>query len=134
MVRSGPNTLLTYHDPAVDRRIEDDDIVYLDFGPVFDAWEADFGRTYALGTDPHKQRLIVTITDQGGPCDGGHWQDPSWYQGGFKNVFNDPSDASPKSDFTMTIEPKTDIWLHVGRSLVTGSGWPGRRAPRAVRG
>src|SRR5665213_369496 len=37
------------------------------------------------------------------------------------NVFNDPNDASPKSDFTMTIEPKTDLWLHVGRSLVSGS-------------
>jgi Xaa-Pro dipeptidase len=61
VVRSGPNTLLTYHDQAVDRRIEEDDIVYLDFGPVFDAWEADFGRTYALGTDPHKRRLITDL-------------------------------------------------------------------------
>jgi hypothetical protein len=30
-------------------------------GPVFDAWEADFGRTYALGSDPHKQRLIADL-------------------------------------------------------------------------
>jgi len=61
VVRAGPNTLLTYSDPAEDRRIEEDDIVYLDFGPVFDAWEADFGRTYALGTDPHKHRLIADL-------------------------------------------------------------------------
>jgi len=39
----------------------------------------------------HGQRLIVAVTDQGGTCDGGHWQDPSWYQGGFMNVYDDPS-------------------------------------------
>ena len=61
IVRSGPNTLLTYLDGADDRRIEDDDILYLDFGPVFAAWEADFGRTYALGSDPIKHRLIEDI-------------------------------------------------------------------------
>jgi hypothetical protein len=61
IVRSGPNTLLTYHDPASDRRLLADDIVYLDFGPVFDAWEADFGRTYVLGQDPDKQRLVADI-------------------------------------------------------------------------
>src|ERR1039458_3542070 len=37
------------------------------------------------------------------------------------NVFNDPNDASPKSDFTMTVEPKVDTWLHLGRSLVIGN-------------
>lgn len=61
VVRSGPNTLLTYHDDPADRRIVDDDIVYLDFGPVFEAWEADFGRTYAVGSDPLKHRLVDDI-------------------------------------------------------------------------
>jgi Xaa-Pro dipeptidase len=61
IARAGPNTLLTYHDPAADRRIVDDDIVYLDFGPVFEEWEADFGRTYALGSDPAKHRLVADI-------------------------------------------------------------------------
>lgn len=37
------------------------------------------------------------------------------------NVFNEPNDASPKSDFTMTVQPKVDVWLHLGRSLVTGN-------------
>jgi Xaa-Pro dipeptidase len=58
IARAGPNTMLTYHDEPADRRIEHDDIVYLDFGPVFEDWEADFGRTYALGADPIKQRLV----------------------------------------------------------------------------
>lgn len=61
IARSGPNTVLTHHDDATDRRITDDDIVYLDFGPVFDEWEADFGRTYVLGADAAKLRLIGGI-------------------------------------------------------------------------
>jgi hypothetical protein len=61
IARAGPNTLLGYHDASIDRRIQDDDIVYLDLGPVFESWEADFGRSYALGPDPHKQRLVHDI-------------------------------------------------------------------------
>src|SRR5580692_1195419 len=61
IARAGPNTMLTYHDDPQDRRIEDDDIVYLDFGPVFEAWEADFGRTYVIGTDPVKHRLVADL-------------------------------------------------------------------------
>ena len=40
-----------------DRRIADDDVVFLDFGPIFEEWEADFGRTYVLGNDPRKLAL-----------------------------------------------------------------------------
>jgi Xaa-Pro dipeptidase len=63
IVRSGPNTLLTYHDRLIDRRMTDDDIIYLDFGPVFDHWEADFGRTYVLGSDPVKHRLNANLSE-----------------------------------------------------------------------
>ena len=58
IARAGANTLLTYHDAAPERRIAADDIVYLDFGPVFEEWEADFGRTYVVGSDPIKHRLV----------------------------------------------------------------------------
>jgi len=61
VVRAGPNTLLGYYDEGQDRRIEADDVVLLDFGPVFESWEADFGRTYALGSDPAKHRLVSDI-------------------------------------------------------------------------
>jgi Xaa-Pro aminopeptidase len=57
IVRSGPNTLKPYAENPPDRLLESDDIVFLDFGPIFDEWEADFGRTYVLGHDPVKQRL-----------------------------------------------------------------------------
>lgn len=57
IVRSGPHTLLPYREDPPDRVIEDDDIAFTDFGPVFDEWEADLGRTYVLGDDPNKLRL-----------------------------------------------------------------------------
>ncbi len=58
IVRAGPNTVTTYYDEPVDRVIAADDTVYLDFGPVFEDWEADLGRSYALGRDPEKHRLV----------------------------------------------------------------------------
>lgn len=57
VVRSGPNTLLPYKENPPDRLIEPDDIVFLDLGPIFAEWEADFGRTFVLGDDPVKHRL-----------------------------------------------------------------------------
>ncbi|KAJ6114252.1 hypothetical protein N7486_000030 [Penicillium sp. IBT 16267x] len=57
VIRSGPNTLCPFSDNPPDRIIEADDILIVDLGPVFEAWEADFGRTYVLGNDPHKIKL-----------------------------------------------------------------------------
>src|SRR5206468_3084305 len=37
------------------------------------------------------------------------------------NVFNDPTSAAPKKDFTLTLTPKTDLWLHMGPTWVVGS-------------
>jgi hypothetical protein len=36
------------------------------------------------------------------------------------NVFNDPTDRQPKSDFTMTLVPKTQLWLRFGRTWFAG--------------
>ncbi|OAR01448.1 hypothetical protein LLEC1_07507 [Akanthomyces lecanii] len=57
IVRSGPNTLAAYKESPPDRVIEADDILVVDLGPVFEAWEADFGRTYVLGGDARKMRV-----------------------------------------------------------------------------
>ncbi len=54
----------------------------LDWGPL--------DRVFAAAA-AHGQRLIVAITDQGGTCDGDHWQGPSWYRRGFQQVFNTPA-------------------------------------------
>jgi mannan endo-1,4-beta-mannosidase len=53
---------------------------------------APLDRVFAAAA-AHGQRLIVAITGQGTGCDGGHWQDPSWYDGGFRSVFNDASNT-----------------------------------------
>lgn len=57
IVRAGPNTLLPYAENPPDRMIEDNDILFLDLGPVFEDWEADFGRTFVLGDDALKLKL-----------------------------------------------------------------------------
>jgi Xaa-Pro aminopeptidase len=57
IVRAGANTLTPYDENPPDRAIADDDIVFLDLGPVFEEWEADFGRTYVVGDDPVKHQL-----------------------------------------------------------------------------
>ena len=51
---------------------------------------APLDRVFAAAA-AHGQRLVVSLTDQGGTCDDQHWQDPSWYEGGFMNVFDDPT-------------------------------------------
>lgn len=61
VVRSGPNTVLGYGEAGVPRLLGEDDILFLDFGPVFDRFEADLGRTYVLGDDPDKRRLASDL-------------------------------------------------------------------------
>lgn len=54
IVRAGENTLLPFQEHPPDRVIAADDIAFLDLGPIFEEWEADFGRTFVLGDDPAK--------------------------------------------------------------------------------
>ena len=63
VARAGPNTLLTYYDEPADRRIAEDDIVYLDFRTGVRGLGSGFLRpaTYALGDDPAKHRLIADL-------------------------------------------------------------------------
>ncbi|RLV64696.1 hypothetical protein STAN_0216 [Streptomyces sp. CBMAI 2042] len=61
IIRSGPNTLLPYRDNPPDRIIGEDDIAFADFGPIFEEYEADFGRTYVFGDDPVKHRLLQDL-------------------------------------------------------------------------
>jgi Xaa-Pro dipeptidase len=57
IVRAGKNTLLPYAENPPNLTIGEDDILFLDLGPVFEEWEADFGRTFVLGSDPLKHKL-----------------------------------------------------------------------------
>lgn len=61
IIRSGPNTLEPYRENPPNLMIQEDDILFLDFGPVFEDWEADFGRTYVLGKDPVKLKMAADV-------------------------------------------------------------------------
>ncbi|KAL4863559.1 hypothetical protein BDV12DRAFT_189604 [Aspergillus spectabilis] len=47
LIRSGPNTLRPSADNPPDRIIEADDILVVDLGPVLEAYDGDFERTYS---------------------------------------------------------------------------------------
>src|SRR6185312_5272013 len=73
IVRSGKNTLATYPDNPADRRIGDDDIVFIDLGPIVDGYEADIGRTYVVGDNPHRLRIRDNVEEA--------WHEiREWYQ------------------------------------------------------
>jgi hypothetical protein len=69
-------------------------------------------------------------TDDGGPDPatvrvrmGPLWMNPSISLpnvGVDTNVFNEPPSATPKKDFTMTVAPKADMWLRMGRTWLSG--------------
>ncbi|WP_395623816.1 M24 family metallopeptidase [Sphingomonas daechungensis] len=63
IVRAGANTICVFSDNPADRAIEGDDIVYLDLGPVFEEWEADVGRSYAVGDDPARHALVASLPE-----------------------------------------------------------------------
>src|SRR6266699_4789071 len=44
----------------------------------------------------YNQKVIVSLGTQSGECDDGQWNDSTWYQGGYKNVYN-PSGFTPLS-------------------------------------
>jgi Xaa-Pro dipeptidase len=57
IVRAGANTLRPYDDNPPDLVLQQEDILFIDFGPVFEEWEADYGRTYVIGNDPYRIKL-----------------------------------------------------------------------------
>ena len=63
IVRAGVNTLCPYRENPPNLTIQDDEIVFFDFGPVFEEWEADYGRTYVLGEDPYKLKVKQDIEE-----------------------------------------------------------------------
>ena len=61
IVRAGENTLFTYGGDPPDLLVQPDDILFVDLGPLFGAWEADIGRTYVIGDDPERLRMRDAI-------------------------------------------------------------------------
>lgn len=61
VVRAGINALCVAGEAAPDRLVAEDDIVFLDLGPVFGDWEADVGKSYVVGGDPERHRLVADL-------------------------------------------------------------------------
>jgi Xaa-Pro aminopeptidase len=61
IIRTGINTLQPYMADPQDLIIQEGDILFFDFHPVFEGWEADLGRTYVLGNDPLKLKIKQDI-------------------------------------------------------------------------
>jgi hypothetical protein len=61
IVRSGENTLHPYQENPPNKTIQENDILFFDFGPIIENWEADLGRTYVIGKDPLKLKLKKDI-------------------------------------------------------------------------
>lgn len=61
IVRAGINTLQPFIANPHDVIIQNDDIVFFDFHPIVEGWEADLGRTYVIGNDPRKLKIKKVI-------------------------------------------------------------------------
>ncbi len=61
IVRAGKNTLLPYKENPPNLILRENDIIFFDFGPVFENWEADYGRTFVLGNDPNMLKIKSDI-------------------------------------------------------------------------
>ena len=57
IVRCGQNTLVPYKENPPNLKIQDNDIIFLDFGPIIDNWEADLGRTFVVGNNPKHLKI-----------------------------------------------------------------------------
>ena len=88
IVRAGENTLQPFAARPPDRVVADNDIVYLDLGPIFEEWEADFGRTFVLGDDPGKMALRDAL--------------PRVWQGG-REYFNGRPDVTGRELFDFVV-------------------------------
>jgi len=56
-VKSSANTLLPCNENPPDLSIQEDEILFFDFGPIIEDCGADLGRTYVIGSDPIKHKL-----------------------------------------------------------------------------
>lgn len=65
IVRAGENTLSPYRENPPNLLLQEDEILFFDFGPVFEEWEADFGRTYVLGSDPKSSEFEIRLNKPG---------------------------------------------------------------------
>jgi hypothetical protein len=64
LVRFGPSTVLNFDDPApAGVVLGDDDIFFVDIGPIYAGCEGDAGDTFTVGDDPEMARAAHDVYD-----------------------------------------------------------------------
>lgn len=59
-LRFGPNTLKTFKEPSDPYTLQDEDIFYVDIGPVIDGHEADYGETFTIGSNFEHKNITAS--------------------------------------------------------------------------
>lgn len=62
-MRMGVNTTCSFRDESVDYTLKDDDLFFIDIGPVYYDHEGDYGETFTVGNNQrHKHLALATKT------------------------------------------------------------------------
>jgi Xaa-Pro aminopeptidase len=56
-MRIGPNTTKNFRDDSIPHVLTENDIFFVDIGPVYYNHEGDYGETFTLGSDPRLKKL-----------------------------------------------------------------------------
>ena len=63
-VRFGSNTLKRFAEPSEPGvALQENDIFFIDIGPVWQKWEGDGGETFAVGNDPQMHRAVRDVRE-----------------------------------------------------------------------
>lgn len=60
-LRFGKNTLKNFREPSAPHVLQEEDIFFIDIGPVFENHEADYGETFTLGNE-FEHKLIANAS------------------------------------------------------------------------
>lgn len=61
-IRFGESTILSFDDPYYDNvTLKDDDIFYVDIGPIWDGIEGDCGETFVIGNNPEFIKITQDV-------------------------------------------------------------------------
>lgn len=104
IVRAGKNTMAIYTDNPPDQVIQEDDILYLDFGIILDGYEADYARTYVLGNDPKKIKLQKDV-------------EKAWYE---TQAWYKQQTKLKASDFFAYIDKKAQEYGYTRGGIIAG--------------
>jgi len=66
-LRFGPNTLKEFKEPSDPYVLQEEDIFYVDIGPVIEGHEADYGESFAIGNQYEYKQIVAaskTVFDE----------------------------------------------------------------------